>query len=65
MIGGWAVGGVWMAVRRRSMVRSEMILGVVVKRCEEVEREKREHEMIAAVVFCQSDASILMRLMIM
>ena len=47
------------------MVRSEMILGVVVCRCEEVEREKRENEMITAVVFCQSDASILMKLMIM
>ena len=47
------------------MVRSDIILGVVVCRCEEVEREKQENEIIAAVVFCQSDASVLMRLMIM
>ena len=57
----WAVEWRWVAVRRRSMVRREMTLGMVVCRCDVVEMEKRENEMIAAVVLCQSDRSVLMR----
>ena len=57
--------GVWEAVSRKSMVRSEVILGMVVCRCDKVEREKRGNESIAEVVFCQIECAVLRRPMIM
>ena len=56
--------GVWEAVSIRSMVRSEVILGMVVCRCDEVEREKQENESIAEDVFCQIECAVLRRPMI-
>ena len=55
----------WEAVSRKSMVRSEVILGMVACRCDEVERENRENESIAEVVFCQIEYAVLRRPMIM
>ena len=57
----WAVEWRWVAARRRRMVRREMSLGVVVCRCDVVEMENRENEMIVEVVFRQSEISVLMR----
>ena len=62
---GWSVEGVWEAASRNSMVRSAVILGMVVYRCDEVAREKWENESIAEVDFSNRECAVLRRPMMM
>ena len=51
----------WVAVRRRSMVKMEIALGVVVCGCNVVDMENRENKMIVDVTLRQSEINVLLR----
>ena len=61
----WMRGGAfewrWVAVRRRSMVKMEIALGVVVCGCNVVDMENRENKMIVDVTLRQSEIDVLLR----
>ena len=51
----------WVAVRRRSTVKMEIALGVVVCGCNVVDMENRENKMIVDVTLRQSEINVLLR----